>query len=120
MKKINSIEELAFCAESGVRVSCPETTYLDRATDANKLLGFSTKCLLAAIKKGMFAHGVPDGAEEGSFLGDWQARIKSTGLSNGDIAHAMGTSRQAVDQFLRAKSVQTRVLEKYIHTLGLK
>ena len=119
MKRITTIEELVSCAASGVSVSCPEVTYFERPMDANKLMEFSSKSLLAAIQRGMFAHGVPEGAEKGTFLGQWQAKIRGTGLSNCDIAKIMGTSRQTVDQFQAAKSVQTRVLERYIEKLGL-
>lgn len=84
------------------------------------ILKCSVESVLRHLNKGMFAMDKEEAAPEGSVLELAKARIRESGMSHEEIATRVGVSRQAVQQFMSAKSVQTRILDKYLHALEAK
>ena len=118
-RKIYSVEELYNHAQNGIRVSCDSVGYLIIPRKASSIMGCSCKSLMNMIKRGLYAHGVPEGASDDGILIQWQAKIKATGLSHSQLADKWGIGRRAVTKFLNSKSVQTSSLEEKLRKLEL-
>jgi predicted XRE-type DNA-binding protein len=144
-RKVQSVEELFICSLNGLRVSSPHVPHLEQARKAEHVLSMSARAVLKIIEKGLYIHGNEDsdgdsstnasansllkpaktGSEQNqsspkeSFLQEAQRKICATGLSQAKIGEMLGVTQQAVHNFLKADSVQTRILEKYVKTLKI-
>lgn len=120
MRKVSSVEELVLMQERGIKVVCPSVTWMEKPRKVDAILKLSVASLLSMLGKGVYAVGEEEQAPEDSILVRSRERIRATGLSHGEIAALVGVTRQAVQQFMAAKSVQTRVLDRYLNSLGIK
>lgn len=119
MRKVTSVEDLVLLHENGVKVKCDHITWLERPRKIDNVLKLSVRSVLDIIAKGLYAMGEDEGAMEDSVLVSGKRKIRSTGLSQKEISTRVGVSQQAVQQFMAASSVQTRVLDKYLKALEL-
>lgn len=118
-RKIRSVEELDNLEDRGILVVCPEINYMETPRKIDTIIGLSYRSIRTMIRKGLYAVGETEEAPEGSLLESAKIKIRSTGLSNDEIAKMVGVTKQSVSQLMNAKSVQTKTLDKYLNALGI-
>ncbi len=119
MRQVRTVEELAQLAKRGIKVQSLKVSYLMSPKKAETILKLSTQSIIKIIQQGLYCVGVDDLEPEGGVLSWAKTRIRETGLSHSEIASLLGVSRQSVQKFMNAQSVQTRVIDKYFQVLGL-
>ena len=120
MRRVTGIPDLVLLQERGVKIVCPSVNWMEKPRKIDQLLKCSVESVLRHLNKGIFAVGEEEAAPEGSVLELAKARIRESGMSHEEIATRVGVSRQAVQQFMAANSVQTRILDKYLNALEAK
>lgn len=90
--------------------------YLD-GHDDNDAENSSQETTISPRPAEVVEHQAPH--EKFNYLKDAQKKILATGMSQSQIGARLGVTQQAVHNFITAKSVQTRVLEKYLKALSL-
>ena len=135
-RQIKNIEELYQLSLKGARVYAPNVPHLEQSRKAEQILGMSARAVLKTIEKGLYLEGQDEEEEtldtaiqipepqnfelKYNHLKIAQQKILATGLSQSQIGARLGITQQAVHNFITAKSVQTRVLEKYLRALNLE
>ena len=117
-RKIKTVEELILLQSRGVKVTCPTVNYMEKPRTIENLKNLKLGSAMAMIKNGLYAVDDDEQPLEGSVLGIGREQIRALGLSQDQIAKNVGVTRQAVNKFMGAASVQTRTLDKYLTRLG--
>lgn len=120
---VKTVEELAHLAAQGVKVWCPSVSYLEKPREAKIFIERSGTSILKMIQDGLFYHSRRENNDEppsDEILKVVHQKIRSLGLSEGKLGKKLGISSQGAGQFLRANSVTTKTIDKYLKALDIK
>lgn len=117
MERIKTIDQLVLAAKRGFHIKSPEISYLTKWTKAESLMSFSVRGIQRAIDKGLVCKELEAVTEQLDALQECKDKLRASGLSYGQISERLGITIQAVGQFMKAQSVSTRTISKYLGVL---